>query len=227
MINHDTVFLVSGGARGITAQCVIELAQRNPCKFILVGRSTIAESEPAWAANCSDEITLRKRALQDMQARGTQPKPVEIQNVTKAIIARREVLETLQAIRQTGSQVEYLSVDIGDYSALQQQLTSVVERLGPVTGIIHGAGVLADKPIERKSVQDFDRVYGVKIAGLQNLLACVPLSQLDYLILCSSAAGFYGNVGQTDYALANEILNKIAHQVKRNHPNCHVLSLNW
>ena len=65
------------------------------------------------------------------------------------------------------------------------------------------------------------------MTGLQSLLACVPLNQLAYLILFSSAAGFFGNVGQTDYALANEILNKIAHQIKRKQPHCRVLSLNW
>ena len=64
MVNQNTVFLVSGGARGITAQCVIKLAQRYQCKFILVGRSSIAEPEPDWAAGCFDEITLKKRALE-------------------------------------------------------------------------------------------------------------------------------------------------------------------
>jgi NAD(P)-dependent dehydrogenase (short-subunit alcohol dehydrogenase family) len=227
MINSKTVILVSGGARGITAQCVIELARRYQCRFILVGRSTVAEPEPVWAIDCFDEAGLKKRAFEAMQARDERPKPADIQQVVKAILARREILETLQIIRQAGGQAEYLSVDIGNTAALQQLLAPVVERLGPVTGLIHGAGVLADKPIEQKSIEDFERVYGVKVTGLQSLLACVPLNQLAYVILFSSAAGFFGNVGQTDYALANEILNKIAHQIKRKQPHCRVLSLNW
>jgi hypothetical protein len=39
--------------------------------------------------------------------------------------------------------------------------------------------------------------------------------------------GFYGNVGQSDYAIANEILNKSAHLIKHNYPNCHVMAINW
>jgi hypothetical protein len=39
--------------------------------------------------------------------------------------------------------------------------------------------------------------------------------------------GFYGNVGQSDYAIANEILNKSAHLFKLNHPHCHVVAINW
>ncbi len=227
MIDQDTVFLVSGGARGITADCVIELARQYHCKFILAGRSDISESEPAWAANCFDEATLKKQAMAALQAKGERPKPADVQRLYRRIVARREVLATLQTIQQTGSQAEYISVDITDLGQLQRRLAEIGEQFGLITGLIHGAGVLADKPIERKTAEDFDRVYGVKVLGLQNLLTCVSPQQLRHLILFSSAAGFYGNVGQTDYALANEVLNKMAHQIKRSYPNCQVLAFNW
>jgi acyl transferase domain-containing protein len=106
-------------------------------------------------------------------------------------------------------------------------LADVIARFGAITGIIHGAGNLADKLIEKKSIQDFENVYAAKIQGLENLLRCVPASQLQYLVLFSSVVGFYGNVGQSDYAIANEILNKSAHLIKHNYPNCHVMAINW
>lgn len=114
-----------------------------------------------------------------------------------------------------------------DAHALQQKLAAVAERMGPITGIIHGAGNLADKLIENKTEQDFELVYSAKIKGLENLLSCVPAQQLHYLVLFSSVAGFYGNAGQTDYAIANEILNKSAHLVKLHNPQCHVVAINW
>ena len=46
-------------------------------------------------------------------------------------------------------------------------------------------------------------------------------------MLFSSIVGFYGNVGQSDYAIANEILNKSAYMLKHKYPNCHVVSINW
>ena len=36
-LNSSSVVIVSGGGRGITAQCVIYLAQQYHCKFILLG----------------------------------------------------------------------------------------------------------------------------------------------------------------------------------------------
>jgi acyl transferase domain-containing protein len=106
-------------------------------------------------------------------------------------------------------------------------LADVIARFGAITGIIHGAGNLADKRIEKKSIQDFENVYAAKIKGLENLFRCVPASQLQYLVLFSSVVGFYGNLGQSDYAIANEILNKSAHLIKHNYPNCHVMAINW
>ncbi|MFC2045945.1 SDR family NAD(P)-dependent oxidoreductase [Chloroflexota bacterium] len=223
----SSLFLVSGGAKGITAQCIIKLAERYRCKFVLVGRSSIAEPEPVWARGGSDEAELKRRAMEDRISKGERPKPKDVHKTVKAILSRREIERTLRAIEQMGGQAEYLSADVTDGPDLQAKLQVVSQRLGPITGIIHGAGTLADKLIENKSEQDFEMVYSPKVKGLENLLDCVPASQLDYLILFSSVAAFHGNVGQSDYAIANEILNKSAYLVKRSQPSCHVVSINW
>ncbi|NEP49428.1 MAG: SDR family NAD(P)-dependent oxidoreductase [Moorea sp. SIO3C2] len=226
-ISQSSVFIVSGGAKGITAECVIRIAQHQPCKFILLGRSSIMTDEPDWAQDCFNESELKKRIMNNILAQGQKPTPMEVQRVFKTIVSSREIHKTLLAIEQAGGQADYIDVDVTDALALQQKLATVVERMGPITGIIHGAGVLADKLIEKKSEQDFESVYATKVKGFQNLLSCVSPGQLDYLVLFSSVAGFYGNIGQSDYAIANEILNKSAHLVKQHHPSCHVVAINW
>ncbi len=227
MLNSKSVFLVSGGAKGVTAECVIRLAKQYRCKFILLGRSSIDGAEPTWAQGCTNEAELKKRAMADLLGRGEKPTPQAVQKTFKAIMSRREIEQTLQAISQAGGQVTYLSVDVTDRQALLQQLPHVTQKTGAITAILHGAGVLADKPIEKKTEQDFEAVYSTKVAGLETLLQCVPPSQLTHLILFSSVAGFYGNVGQADYAMANEILNKSAYLFKQQYPHCHVVSINW
>ena len=226
-IELSSVFVVSGGAKGITAQCVIKLAENYPCKWILLGRSEFCEHEPTWAQGCVEESKLKKRILENLLQQGKKPTPAEVQKIYKKIASGRKIKKTLQAIRQLGREVDYLSVDITDADALEQKLADAVKRMGAITGIIHGAGNLADKLIENKTQQDFETVVTTKVKGLENLLRCVPLRQLQYLMLFSSVAGFYGNAGQTDYALANEILNKSAHLVKLNHPQCRVIAINW
>ncbi len=226
-IDSASVFLVSGGARGVTAQCVLRLAQQYACKWILLGRSPISGPEPAWAEGCFDLTELKQRAMTALMARGEKPTPVKIQKQLNSLTARRDIQTTLRSLDQLGRPAEYLSVDVTDLLTLQSQLTAVVGRLGAITGIVHGAGNLADKLIENKTAQDFELVYAAKVRGLENLLSCVPASQLQHLVLFSSVAGFYGNAGQADYAIANEILNKSAHLIKQRHPHCHVVSINW
>ncbi|RUR72192.1 SDR family NAD(P)-dependent oxidoreductase [Chlorogloeopsis fritschii PCC 9212] len=225
-INSSSVFLVSGGAKGITRECVLKLTEEYQCKFILLGRSLL-QIEPIWARDCFDELELKKRITEYLLALGEKPTPKTVQKLFNNILSSREIEKTLSSIGRLGGQAEYISVDITDAIALQEKLAVAVQRMGVIAGIIHGAGNLADKLIENKSEQDFEIVYAAKVKGLENLLSCVDISQLDYLILFSSIVGFYGNSGQSDYAIANEILNKSAHLVKQHYPDCHVVAINW
>ncbi len=225
-ITKNQVFLVSGGAKGITAKCVIKLAEEYQCKFILLGRSS-AEIEPVWSEGYEDENELKRRIMEDFLSKGEKPTPIMVQKKYQTIASQREIHNTLKAINEAGGKAEYVCVDITDGMMLREKLRPIIDQFGTITGIIHGAGNLADKRIEKKTVQDFETVYAAKVQGLENLLNIVETNQLEYLILFSSVVGFYGNVGQTDYAIANEILNKSAHVIKHKHPNCHVVSINW
>ncbi|MFQ4144612.1 SDR family NAD(P)-dependent oxidoreductase [Chlorogloeopsis sp. ULAP02] len=226
-IRPSSVFLVSGGAKGITAKCTIKLAQQYPCKFILLGRSELLETEPEFAQDCFDEATLKKRIMEYLLAKGEKPTPMSVQKIFNQISSNREIKQTLAEIQQAGGQAKYINVDVTDTQALNQKITSAVTQMGEITGIIHGAGNLADKLIEKKTEQDFEKVYTAKVQGLENLLACVKPNQLEHLVLFSSVTGFYGNIGQSDYAIANEILNKSAHSFKQKYPQCHVVAINW
>lgn len=226
-IDSSSVVVVSGGAKGITAQCVLKLARQYLCQWILLGRSEFFEVEPIWAENCFDEAELKRRIMQDFLANGEKPTPIKVQRVFKQISSSREIGKTIASLKALGRQVEYLNVDITDASNLKTKLTDATQSMGKISSIIHGAGNIADKWIENKTEQDFENVYAAKVKGLENLLSCVPPEQLDYLILFSSVAGFFGSAGQSDYALANEILNKSAHLVKQLHPSCRVVAINW
>lgn len=226
-IHSRSVVLASGGAKGITAQCVIRLAALTGCRFILVGRSALSESEPAWAADVQDPAELKRRIMDDQKAHGQSPTPQTVQRAYQALASQRDIRATLEAVQRAGGQAAYISADVADVADLRQKLAPATAQLGPITGILHGAGSLADKTIERKTLKDFETVYHPKVDGLESLLACVPAEQLEFLVLFSSVAGFYGNAGQADYALANEILNKAAYRLRSQYPACRVLAINW
>src|SRR5450759_1879097 len=113
-ITPNSVVLVSGGARGITAQCVIKLAQHTPCKFILLGRTPISAPQPEWAKNCPDDAELKYRIMTQMVTQGQKPTPPAVDRQFRRLRAQQEIETTLQSIRQTGTEVEYVDADVTD-----------------------------------------------------------------------------------------------------------------
>lgn len=226
-VTANSVFLVSGGARGVTAKCVIEMAKAFQCKFILLGRSDFSFQVPAFAKTVDNESELKRLIMTDLKNRGEKPSLPLVKKIFKNIVAKKEIEETISAIENHSGRVEYLKGDVTNFGSYKDGLKSITAKFGNITGVIHGAGRLADKYIQDKTESDFENVLAVKLDGLLSLLQSVNIHKLEHLILFSSVAGFYGNVGQTDYAIANEILSKAAHLFKKNHPNTHVSAINW
>lgn len=126
-----------------------------------------------------------------------------------------------------GSPVRYVRVDARDGAALAAALCDVRETWGPVTGIVHGAGVLADSLIADKSDDQAERVMSTKVDGLRALLEATADDPLDTICLFSSVAAVFGNPGQGDYAMANEVLHQVASAEQSRRPGCLVRCVAW
>jgi NAD(P)-dependent dehydrogenase (short-subunit alcohol dehydrogenase family) len=227
-LTTQDVLLVTGGGRGITAECVIELAKRYQCGFLLLGRTDLAD-DIDWAGEARDRNEVRQLALAKFKEENPDKpfKPVEIEGVVDAVLNQTDIRDTIKAITETGGRVCYKACDVRDRQRLKKVLEAGVEELGPITGLVHGAGNIADKKVQRKTSEDFENVFGTKIDGLDACLESIDLGQLKYLILFSSVAGYFGNSGQSDYAMANEVMSKFAFCFKKRYPACQTVSINW
>ncbi len=226
-VGPGSVVVATGGARGVTATALIELARACQPSLALLGRTELRE-EPESCRGLSDEKELTRALLAERQAEGRTLSPAEVRGEVHELLARREVRETLSRLRAAGSAVEYLSVDVQDMEAVARALEQVRQQFGPVTGLVHGAGVIADRLIADKTDAQFDRVLRTKVGGLRALLAATADDPLSFIALFSSVAARSGNVGQADYAMANEVLNKVAAaEARRRGSACLVRSLGW
>lgn len=226
LIGRGDVLLVTGGARGVTADCVIELARRTGARFALLGRSAITPW-PEDIEPTNDEKTLRGALARAAQTSGKKLKPAELNTRARALLSGAEIRATLKAIEAAGSEAHYIPANVSDRSAVARAIAEAEEKLGPVTGLIHGAGILADKLIREKTAEQMARVFSPKIGGLQALLTELDTSRLKTIAFFSSVAARYGNAGQADYAMANEILNRMAWWLKASHPQAAITSINW
>src|SRR5262249_42488359 len=145
----------------------------------------------------------------------------------RSILAAREIRASLRALEEAGVRATYRSVDVRDTAKLASVLDETRQSIGPIRGIIHGAGVLRDRRIEDKKDDDLDQVLDTKVAGLRALLDATRTDALRVLLLFASATGRFGRRGQSDYAVANQALVSIAQVEAARRPDCRVAALDW
>jgi malonyl CoA-acyl carrier protein transacylase len=225
-IGRGDVVVVSGGARGVTSACLAEWARDSGARFVLLGRTALAE-EPDCCAAAADEAALKKALLAAARAAGESPAPAELGARVRDVLANREIRSTLAALEAAGSPARYEAVNVSDARELSLVLARVRDEWGPIAGVVHAAGVLADRKISAKTDEQFDRVFGTKVEGLRALLAATENDPLKLLCVFSSVSARCGNTGQADYAMANEVLAKVAWAESRRRPGLLVKSLGW
>ena len=59
-LTSNSVVLITGGGKGITAKCAIEIAKESRWSLILLGRSLLLEDEPAWAVGKRADKELKR-----------------------------------------------------------------------------------------------------------------------------------------------------------------------
>jgi NAD(P)-dependent dehydrogenase (short-subunit alcohol dehydrogenase family)/acyl carrier protein len=227
LLGPESVILVTGGARGITAQVVLELASRTKATLVLLGRSPAPEEEEAdeTAALVSPD-ELRSALIQRRVAAGNKATIKEVEKELRELLRDREMRSIFSTLSSSDVRFEYVPCDVRDPDALEAVVADVVDRLGEIDVLIHGAGVIEDKKLVDKSADSFDRVVGTKVDPILTLARVLDLERLRLTVLFSSIAGVFGNAGQGDYAAASEILNRFACRLA-GRATGRVVSINW
>jgi acyl transferase domain-containing protein/tryptophanase/acyl carrier protein len=118
--------------------------------------------------------------------------------------AQLEELETL------GARTAYKQVDVTRKKEVASLIQSIRQDFGSLHGIIHGAGVIRDNFILKKTKDELQEVLAPKVSGLVHLDQASKDLPLDFFILFSSTAGVTGNLGQADYSTANAFMDAYA-----------------
>lgn len=228
-LNENDVLLVTGGSRGVTSACVLELMKKVRCKVVILGRAEITEE------NADDEESAAITELKDMKTlvarrfkkQGYKGPFINIELKARAIMAQRDMLKTFDKFKQIDREMHYYSCDVQNRENMKKVLGDIEREVGPIRGIIHGAGMLADCKIWNKQIDWFKKVFDTKYNGLINIIDFVDKENLKLVAAFSSVAGYFGNDGQMDYSAGNEFLDKFVHSFHQQYPNCRTLAVNW
>jgi len=229
-ITKEDAFIVTGGARGITPLCIREISKRvGGGTYVLLGRSKLID-EPAWAKG-KEGKELEKAGLMFLKeefkaGRGPKPTPMVHKKLVGSVAGAQEVRSSIANIEAQGGRAIYVSCDVSSVDTVKATVADLERKHSlNFTGLVHASGVLRDKLVENKKLEEFEAVYGTKVNGLVNILSALDVSNLKHMVFFSSLAGFHGNVGQSDYAMANEALNKIGFQLASNFPQLCIKSI--
>ena len=116
----------------------------------------------------------------------------------------------LDELRERGVTVTVELADVSDGGAVEAMLARIGERLPPLGGVIHSAGVLVGGTLANQDWERFARVMAPKMLGAWHLHRATRDLHLDLFVLFSSAFGALGSAGQAGYAAANAFLDRLA-----------------
>ncbi|XZF15892.1 SDR family NAD(P)-dependent oxidoreductase [Chitinophagaceae bacterium MMS25-I14] len=220
------VILATGGGRGITAE-TIKLLTNEYNQYIIVGRSRLLDRAEYKKYQGMSESQLRAAFIQEARAAGDALSPRAVESKIGRVLNDREIRENMAVLRRTGSYVKYVSCSVADEKAFGDLIDAIYEEFGKIDVVVHGAGVIDDYLLEDKTSTSFDKVFDTKVDSAFILYRKLKWNALRAFVLFTSTAGRYGNKGQSDYAAANELLNRFAWRIRTEWPQVLVKALNW
>ncbi len=136
-----------------------------------------------------------------------------------------EVVRTLSQVNQVGINCRYYACDITDIENLRTCVRIIASEMGPVTGIIHGAGLNHPKAAGSLTLEEVYNEIAPKVIGAKNLIEIFNDSPPKMFAAFSSIIGITGMPGNAAYGFSNEALTNLLKQFKQQHPGTQILSL--
>ena len=194
---------------------------------------TLRKEYPNWEIAMENEYVLEKFVMPIIDRRKNLVGTVVITggNGGFANVCANYLLERYSNVRivlvsrsineEKTDRLSKIKCDITD----QNQVSELFLGITDLVGVVHAAGILRDGMFKSLSVDDFESVINVKYTAAKSIFEAIKLRSFEFLILTSSIAAGLGNVGQSNYAMANSMMDAFA--VKCDTDGYPVRSVQW
>ncbi len=192
-----SVVLITGGFGGIGLTVAEALIRSRGARIALLSRSALPPRAdwPALLSRLDPDDPVRRR------------------------------IDAVARLEAAGGTVEVIAADVSNPEEMQAAVARIGATLGPIRGVIHAAGAIADAPMLGKQPDQIEEVLAPKLYGTRVLDALFPDGALDWMVLFSSSSTVTAPAGQVDYLAANEYLN--AYAASRAGGRTRVTALGW
>ncbi len=216
-------WIVTGGARGITAAAAEELARRFGVKLHLIGRSPVPRPDALWRDAAPERLAeIKAQIVREAVAEG---RPVDA--AWEGVRADLEIDQTLKRFAASGIQATYHCCDLADWPKLSAILNQIRRTDGAIEGIVHGAGYGKSGRFDTRPLESIERTLAGKLDGAVALMALTWRDPIKYWIGFGSLSGRFGGNGLGDYAAANDMLAKLIDWYRAQRPDCRACCFHW
>jgi 3-oxoacyl-(acyl-carrier-protein) synthase/NAD(P)-dependent dehydrogenase (short-subunit alcohol dehydrogenase family) len=212
-LDERSVVVALGGARGITAEVVKALAAAARPTLYLLGSNRL-DDYPAQMFEGSDEHFAVGRADYLKSRRGTPGAGTiadlnrEFERRLDARAARRNI-DQMTALCGEG-RVTYLPCDARDEGSVRQVMDEILRRESRIDLLINAAGRNHSGRIRDKDFAEFTAIRNLKVGAYRNLRSALSGRLPRLWCNFGSLIGYFGQVGEADYASANDVLASAA-----------------
>ena len=226
ILEKDDMVVVTGGARGIVFECVLALAEKTGCRLLLTGRTELPQGSPEWLAASPEQIekTIRSYEINLVQKEGKKLPEAKIHG--KRARCQWELVRNLERAEALGVKAEYEPCDVSDHQAFADLLKRVSQNT-TIRGVVHGAGVQKSNLLQDITEEQIKLTLATKLNPMFTMLDCLLWSELRMFSAFGSITGLFGNAGQTDYSLANDLLATMVEGLSVKYPHLQAQTIDW
>ncbi|WEV52424.1 SDR family NAD(P)-dependent oxidoreductase [Bifidobacterium sp. ESL0704] len=234
-LKAGTVALFSGGSRGIALECAKALADEQPdIEVVVTGRSDIhdpsaqrwlAMDDESWAAEKPDFIRqLHRRSPQSSAAKLAD----EYERIGHIRVLNRNMNDAIGSRKN----LHYYPCDVADGESVRSLVVQVQRELGPISLLVHAAGLESFGRLASKSLARTLDCLKVKVGGFRNLyMATLDDESLTAFVSFGSVSGRFGMDGQVDYTAGAALLSTLSYYLSMGasgmRPDVSFTTLEW
>lgn len=220
--------ILTGGARGITAELAIRLAQCGVRRLHLLGSTPLSPGIESWRPLDPGGLdALRQQILERLRAERGPVTPVEWEAACEPVEKALEIDRNLRRIESAGASAVYHTVDVSNADLLKAVLDRIRTADGPVEAIIHGAGYQVSRAFVAKSEEELRATLAPKVDACRHLMQLTEGDPVRLFAAFGSVAGRFGGLGQADYSLASEMLARLVGRYAADHPETRAFTFAW
>ena len=115
-------------------------------------------------------------------------------------------LDTLEMVRQAGSDGQIMQFDVSDFDQTQRAVGDLLKQNGSIDVLVNNAGITADGLFIMMPPKDWKAVIDISLSGFYNVTKPVLEKMIRLkrgaIVSIASVAGLLGNRGQANYSAA-------------------------